>query len=209
MLTTHTERPRELKWYHAGPMLYGDWGTSRFYVLGLAFYYTLHSSFWYVLGVGILVACVGWAYTVICRCYPDGGGVYSAAKHTSRQLAVVGALLLFADYIVTAALSAYDGMHYLGIPDHGKLVPLFAMGAIVAVGLINYIGPRKAGTFALIVALATLALTAIIAVFCIPHLSTGWHNIVAPSKVPGTLWSNGTTSSKSSSLSPASKPSPT
>ena len=32
------ERPRELRWYHAGPMLFGDWGTSRLYVLGLAFY---------------------------------------------------------------------------------------------------------------------------------------------------------------------------
>ena len=31
------ERPRELRWYHAGPMLFGDWGTSRLYVLGLAF----------------------------------------------------------------------------------------------------------------------------------------------------------------------------
>ena len=31
------ERPRVLKWFHAGPMLFGDWGTSRLYVLGLAF----------------------------------------------------------------------------------------------------------------------------------------------------------------------------
>jgi hypothetical protein len=27
------KRPRELHWYHAGPMLFGDWGTSRLYVL--------------------------------------------------------------------------------------------------------------------------------------------------------------------------------
>ena len=31
------KRPRELAWYHAGPMLFGDWGTSRLYVLGIAF----------------------------------------------------------------------------------------------------------------------------------------------------------------------------
>ena len=55
MLVSHTERPRELKWYHAGPMLYGDWGTSRFYVLGLAFYFALYSSFWYIVAVGLLV----------------------------------------------------------------------------------------------------------------------------------------------------------
>src|SRR5579862_4598336 len=117
MLLTHKERPRELKWYHAGPMLYGDWGTSRFYVLGLALFYGVHASFWYVMGVCALVAAVGWAYTVVCKCFPDGGGVYSAAKHTSEILAVIGALLLFADYVVTAAISAVDGIHYLAIDD--------------------------------------------------------------------------------------------
>ena len=38
-MLTHGVRPRQLKWFHAGPMLFGDWGTSRLYVLGLAFYY--------------------------------------------------------------------------------------------------------------------------------------------------------------------------
>src|SRR4051812_16439208 len=155
MLVSHTERPRELKWYHAGPMLYGDWGTSRFYVLGLAFYFALYSSFWYILGVGVLVACVGWAYTVVCRVYPDGGGVYSAARQLSPLLSVVGALLLFADYAVTAALSAFEGMHYIGLQGDFS-VRLGAVISIVLLGLINYIGPRHAGTFALVIAVATL-----------------------------------------------------
>lgn len=186
MLVTHSERPRELKWYHAGPMLYGDWGTSRFYVLGLALFYAFHASFWYVFAVGMLVAAVGWAYTIICRCYPDGGGVYSAAKHTNRQLAVVGALLLFADYIVTAAMSAYDGIRYMGAPK--EYVPYIAMGAILAVGFINYIGPRKAGTVALVITLATLVLTTILAAFSIPHLMTGWAAIHTPVGNVGVMW---------------------
>jgi len=167
-------------------MLYGDWGTSRFYVLGLAFYYALHASFYYVLGVCALVAAVGWAYTIICRCYPDGGGVYSAAKHTSRTLAVIGALLLFADYIVTASLSALDGMHYFGVPDN--LVPICAIGAILLVGVINFVGPKKAGTFALIVALATLLLTLVLFFFSIPHLRAGWSAIHRPTESMGHQW---------------------
>src|SRR4029077_20916614 len=103
-----------LKWYHAGPMLYGDWGTSRFYVLGLRFFLRWIRGFWYILGVGVLVAAVGWAYTVVCRVYPDGGGVYTAARQISPLLSVIGALLLFADYAFTAAVSAFDGMHYFG-----------------------------------------------------------------------------------------------
>jgi amino acid transporter/nucleotide-binding universal stress UspA family protein len=178
MLVSHQERPRELKWYHAGPMLYGDWGTSRFYVLGLAFYYALYSSFWYILGVGLLVAAVGWAYTVVCRVYPDGGGVYSAARQLSPLLSVIGALLLFADYAVTAALSAFDGMHYIGISE--GWVKFWAIGAIVALGIVNYIGPKRAGQFALMVAMATLLLTLVLVIAAVPHLPAGWHAIQPP-----------------------------
>jgi amino acid transporter len=187
LLTTHSERPRELRWHHAGPMLYGDWGTSRFYVLGLAFYYALYASFWYVLGVGILVAAVGWAYTVICRSYPDGGGVYSAARQISPTLSVIGALLLFADYAVTAALSAFDGMHYFGA-DGRWTVAIGACLAIIALGVINFVGPKKAGTFALLCAGATLVCTLILVGFSIPHLSAGWHNVARPAGTAGHQW---------------------
>ena len=183
----HNERPRELKWYHASGILYGDWGTSRFYVLGLAFFYSLYESFWYVLAVGVLVALVGWAYTIICRCFPDGGGVYSSAKHLSRQLAVIGALLLCADFIVTAAMSAYDGMQYIGVPNDGPLVPMCGIGAIIIIGILNYFGLRKVGILALIAALATFVLTLIITAFSVPHLAAGWHRIMTHGQLSGNL----------------------
>jgi amino acid transporter/nucleotide-binding universal stress UspA family protein len=160
-------------------MLYGDWGTSRFYVLGLAFYFALYSSFWYILAVGVVVAAVGWAYTVVCRAYPDGGGVYSAARQISPLLSVIGALLLFADYAVTAALSAFDGMHYLGL-SAGFAVKAGACAAIVILGFINYIGPKRAGTLALVIATATVLLTLVLVGFSIPHLPAGWHAIQEP-----------------------------
>lgn len=100
----------------AAGLLFGDWGTSRLYVLGLALLFAGRSSFWLIVAMSGLVLAVGWAYSEICRLYPDGGGVYTAAKHVSRTLAVVGALLLFADYTVTASLSALDGFNYFGLP---------------------------------------------------------------------------------------------
>jgi amino acid transporter/nucleotide-binding universal stress UspA family protein len=171
-------------------MLYGDWGTSRFYVLGIALALSLHASFYYVLAVGMLVAAVGWAYTIICRCYPDGGGVYSAARHTSKNLAVVGALLLFADYIVTAAMSAYDGLRYMLPPDAKAIVPYLAMLAIFVVGVINYIGPKKAGTIALFITVATLGLTFILAAFSIKHLPAGWSAVHKPFEPLSIQWSH-------------------
>lgn len=109
-------RPRTLGWKSAAGLLYGDWGTSRLYVLGLAFLFAGRSSFWLILMMSLLILAVAWAYSNICRIYPDGGGVYTAAKSRSRMLAVVGALLLFADYTITASLSALEAFHYFGLP---------------------------------------------------------------------------------------------
>src|SRR6476469_2448214 len=113
-----SERPRNVGWLQAAGLLFGDWGTSRLYVLGLAFFFASRSSFWLICAMSVLILAVGWAYTHICRIYPDGGGVYTAAKSRSRTLAVIGALLLFADYTVTASLSALDAFHYYGLPLH-------------------------------------------------------------------------------------------
>src|SRR5438874_6159295 len=111
-----SERPRNVGWLQAAGLLFGDWGTSRLYVLGLALFFAGRASFWLIVMMSLLILAVGWAYTEICRIYPDGGGVYTAAKHKSRTLAVIGALLLFADYTVTASLSVLDAFHYFGLP---------------------------------------------------------------------------------------------
>src|SRR5690242_18910731 len=111
-----SERPRNVGWRQAAGFLFGDWGTSRLYVLGLALFFAGRTSFWLIAAMSLLILAVGWAYTQICRIYPDGGGVYTAAKSRSRTLAVIGALLLFADYTVTASLSVLDAFHYFGLP---------------------------------------------------------------------------------------------
>lgn len=111
-----SERPRNIGWLSAAGFLFGDWGTSRLYVLGLALFFAGRTSFGLIVAMSLLIFAVAWAYTQICRIYPDGGGVYTAARQTSRTLAVVGALLLFADYTVTASLSVLDAFHYFGLP---------------------------------------------------------------------------------------------
>ncbi len=190
MLSTG-ERPRELHWYHAGPMLFGDWGTSRLYVLGLAFTYTYRASFWYVAAMCGLMIGVGWSYEIICRLFPDGGGVYSSAQRRSQLLAVIGGLLLCADYVVTASLSCLDAFHYLGMQDRylgagyigARGIPLDALGAtvtIIAIGALNYFGPTKTGALAMVVALATIVLTMVIGVACLPHLGDAFRQVESP-----------------------------
>jgi amino acid transporter/nucleotide-binding universal stress UspA family protein len=112
-----SERPRTLGWFKSGALLFGDWGTSRLYVLGIAFLVAGRTSFYLILAMSVLILAVGWAYTHICRIYPNGGGVYSAARRKHELLGVVAALLLFADYTITASLSAFEAFHYFGLGD--------------------------------------------------------------------------------------------
>jgi amino acid transporter len=175
-----SERPRNVGWKQAAGLLFGDWGTSRLYVLGLAFFFARGASFWLIVGMSLLILAVGWAYTQICRIYPDGGGVYTAAKHKSRTLAVVGALLLFADYVVTASLSSLDGFHYFGMEHSDRLFALgspgmWAMVAIAAIGLFNLMGPKHTGGFAIVAAVGMIFITLLIAVFALPQIN--WHEV--------------------------------
>src|SRR5512144_1263649 len=149
-----SQRPRNVSWFQAAGLLFGDWGTSRLYVLGLAFFFASRTSFWLICAMSGLILAVGWAYSQICRIYPDGGGVYTAAKHKSRTLAVIGALLLFADYTVTASLTSLDAFHYFGLGATGGLLSLgspglWAVVAVVAIGLFNLMGPKHTGGFAI------------------------------------------------------------
>src|SRR5580692_10991705 len=120
-----SHRPRNVGWARAAALLYGDWGTSKAYVIGLAFVAAGFSYFPIIIAVCLLTGLVGLNYIVVCKHCPDGGGVYSAAREQSRVLAVLGSLLLLADFIVTAALSGWDAMIYLGVSrEHVKIATL-------------------------------------------------------------------------------------
>ncbi len=149
------QRPRNLDWPRAAALLYGDWGTSKAYVIGLAFVAAGFSSLPIIIAVCVLTALVGLNYMVVCRCFPDGGGVYSAAKAQGKGLAVLGALLLVADLTVTAALSGWAAMSYLfnsyNLPQH--YIMFMTIGAIIVVGFLNFFGPRHSGSLAVALAI--------------------------------------------------------
>src|SRR5215211_4773472 len=162
IISAGVHRPRNVDWQRAAALLYGDWGTSKAYVLGLAFVAAGFASGPIILAVCLLTAIVGFNYIIVCAHFPDGGGVYSAARQQSRFLASVGALLLIANFIVTAALSGWAGVSYFGVPT--QYAPVVAMGVILALGILNYFGPKHSGSVsiwlavpAVIVVVATIA----------------------------------------------------
>src|SRR6516165_3478037 len=151
MIIGKTKRPRNVDAARAAAILYGDWGTSKAYVIGLAFAIAGYSSFWLIAMMCALTALVGFNYMIVCRHYPDGGGVYASVRHRSEIISIVGAFLLVADYIVTAAISALSGFQYLGV----RHPELFAGLAILTIGGLNYFGPRHTGGLAVAVSVPT------------------------------------------------------
>jgi amino acid transporter len=185
-LLTGTTRPRNVDWKRAAALLYGDWGTSKAYVTGIAFAIAMYSSFWYVLAIAILTGIVGINYIWICKYFPDGGGVYSSAKAQHRYLALIGGFLLIADYVVTASLSCYDAFLYLGFehPDAKR----WAILTIFVIGCVNFLGPRHSGSIAILQAVATVVVMIGLAVACLPHLPTAVANLQAPHRDPLHWW---------------------
>src|SRR5260221_3114316 len=139
-MSVSSHRPRNVGWARAAALLYGDWGTSKAYVIGAAFLAAGFASLPIILAVSALTALVGYNYVIVCKHFPDGGGVYSSARNQSRFLAVMGSLLLIADMTVTASLSGWAAMVYFKVPK--DYLAAASIGLIVLIGAINHFGPK-------------------------------------------------------------------
>src|SRR6185312_14694021 len=173
MIASNTHRPRNVDAPRAAAILYGDWGPSKAYVIGLAFAVGGYAFFWLIGAMCILTALVGINYIIICRLYPDGGGVYASVRHRSEVISIVGAFLLIADYLVTAAISALSAFQYLGVPHPEK----FAAMAILLIGLLNLLGPKQTGGLAFLVSIPTALVVITLGLVCLPHLGQAFPHV--------------------------------
>src|SRR5579862_138383 len=183
MIIGTTKRPRDVDTPRAAAILYGDWGTSKAYVVGLAFAVAGYASFWLIGAMCLLTALVGINYMAICRHYPDGGGVYASVRHRSEIISIVGAFLLIADYIVTAAISALSAFQYLQV-NHPEY---WAAAAIGGIGLLNFLGPKHSAGIAAIVSIPTALVVVLLGMFALPHLGQAVHNL---QPLHGSAWQN-------------------
>jgi amino acid transporter/nucleotide-binding universal stress UspA family protein len=183
MIPTSIKRPRNVDAPRAAAILYGDWGTSKAYVIGLAFAVAGYASFWLIAAMCVLTALVGLNYMVICRLYPDGGGVYASVRHRSQVISIVGAFLLIADYLVTAAISALSAFAYLGVPHPEK----FAAAAILIIGLLNLLGPKHTGGLAFLISVPTAVVVITLGLFSLPHVGEAIGHL---QPLRGTFWQN-------------------
>ena len=184
MIAVSTNRPRNVDTPRAAAILYGDWGTSKAYVIGLAFAVAGYSSFWLIAAMCLLTALVGINYITICKHYPDGGGVYASVRHRSEVISIVGAFLLVADYLVTAAISSLSAFQYLGVPHPER----WAAMAILVIGALNYFGPRHTGGLAFLIAVPTVLVVIALGAFSLPHLGPALQHLQPLTPHFGTNW---------------------
>jgi len=132
--------------------------------MGIGFALAGYSSFWHLGAMMVLTILVAFNYITICRLYPNGGGVYSSVRNRSRLLAVFGALLLGADYVVTMALSILDACHYFGLENP----VLWAILIVLAIAYLNWFGPKHSGGLALLITAITIVTLLVIVVASAP-----------------------------------------
>jgi amino acid transporter len=191
-ISHHEHRPRNLGVMDSLFHLDADWGTSLAYILPLGLALTGRLAPVYMVIIAVIMLIVANGYKVVCKHNPDGGGVYSSLKKVSQFMAVVGALLLITDYIVTVALSVSDSYHYLqvqdlflhdgplsGVPDGlVSIVPtLWTVIIILILGAINWRGPHFSAKFAGIASASTFVLAGILALLALPYIPDGLRNI--------------------------------
>ena len=128
------------------------------------------SSMPIILAVCALTGVVGGMYMIVCRYFPEGGGVYSAARLQSRFLASVGGLLLVADLTVTAALSGWSALTYLGMPS--QFIQAGTIAVIALLGVINFYGPKNSGSLAAALAIPTVLTVMTVLCLSLPHFTS-------------------------------------
>ena len=108
---------------------------------------------------------------------------------------MIGALLLFADYVVTASLSSLDAFHYFGLSHTDALLAwqspgLWAIVSIVLIGTFNLMGPKHTGGFAIAAAVGMVFVTLLIAAFAMPQVD--WsalpRRVGKVKEAPNELW---------------------
>src|SRR6266700_2189755 len=98
---------------------------------------------------------------------------FGSVRHRSEVISIVGAFLLIADYLVTAAISALSAFQYLGVPHPEK----FAAMSILIIGLLNLLRPKQTGGLAFLISVPTAVVVVILGLFCLPHLDEAFAHL--------------------------------
>ena len=153
----------------AWSVVFADIGTSIYYVPGLLFRelggHSPSAAAAFVLLTGFAFVLLALKYVDVAARYPDGGGVVSVASDAfGPMIGCIGGILICVDYFLTGAISSVSGFQYLAaeLPRLTPYIAPAACGALVVLGLLNYIGIRESAVLTAVLAIGSLTVNLVV-----------------------------------------------
>jgi amino acid transporter len=184
-----------LGWLLAWAVVFADIGTSIYYVPGLLFRELGGTSpspaAAFVAATGLVFVLLALKYVDVAARYPDGGGVVSVASDAFGPfVGCIGGILICVDYFLTGALSSVSGFQYLAaeIPSLTPYIAPTACGALVVLGMLNYIGIRESALLTAVLAVGSLVMNLVVLTVVMVQLDAArWHLVMQQFSAVGAL----------------------
>lgn len=153
-------RGGSLGWFLCSAVVLADIGTSVYYTPGILFpRYGARSGLFVSLTLIVFVLlCV--KYAEVTWRFPEGGGVVNVAATALHPFAgLLGGMFILVDYYLTAATSAVSGVIYLSVvfPALTPVVVPVTIAAMLALGVLNYMGIKESARVNVVFVVAALA----------------------------------------------------
>jgi len=141
-----------------GPLLcwavvFADVGTSVYYVPGILYGNVGNLAGFFVFLTMSVFVLLTLKYAEVSYRFPHGGGVVAVgAQAINHWVGALGGMFILVDYFLTAAISCLSGMLYLSvvIPAIGPFALEIAVGALLLLGLLNWIGVSESAKVSLL-----------------------------------------------------------
>lgn len=164
-----------------GPILcwavvFADIGTSVYYVPGILFLTVGSLAGFFVFLTMTVFVLLTLKYSEVTQRFPQGGGVVTvAAQAMNHWVGALGGMFILVDYFLTASISCLSGMIYLAVvaPAIGPYTLWIAVGVLVLLGILNWVGISESAKVSLIGAIIAFLSDVAILITVFAHISLG------------------------------------
>src|SRR6266702_3732744 len=144
-----------------GPLLcwavvFADIGSSIYYVPGILYGRVGALAGFFVLLTMSVFVLLTLKYAEVSARFPEGGGVVTvAAQAMNSWVGALGGMFILVSYFLTAALSCLSAIQYFSVVRAaiGRLVLEIALGVLLLLGLLHWVGIRESAEVSLVGAL--------------------------------------------------------
>jgi amino acid transporter len=154
-------------------VVFADIGSSIYYVPGILYSNVGGLAGFFVLLTMIVFVLLTLKYAEVSARFPEGGGVVSvAAQGIHTWAGALGGMFILVSYFLTAAISCLSAIQYLAVvfPALLPYVLIIAIGVLLLLGALNWIGISESARVSMIAALVALGSDLAVLVIVFMHV---------------------------------------